>query len=163
MDLIIIAIAICCILVWAGIIDFKESILPNELVVLFLACSCLFHVMSDFEWLSYEEMLLGVVVASGIMLVMRYTANFIYKSDTLGLGDVKLLAASGALLGVHYFMMALAIGAAAGVAHGIILMIITKMKTGSWPNMSELALPAGPGFIFGVLVTAAIAFHAAIF
>lgn len=163
MSLTILIMFICATLIWAGIVDWKESILPNELVVLFLFFGSLFHVAAGFALLSYQEMLLGGIVAGAVMLSIRLVANYVYKADALGLGDVKLLAAAGVWLGVENFTLALAVGAAAGMLHGAAIMAVARLKTGQWPSAQHLRLPAGPGFIVGILLAGTIAFHQAIF
>ena len=72
---------------------------------------------------------------------------------------MKLLSAAGVWLGLDYVLIALLAGAFCGVAHGLILMTIEYRKTGSPPALSTLSIPAGPGFIIGILGTGFYAFR----
>ena len=163
MTLIILLSILVIALLWAAIVDLREMILPNELIIVFLACACLFHIQTGFTYLSYNEMIIGGLAAATLMLVIRWGAQIYYKTDALGLGDVKLLTAAGIWLGMTDFMLALSIGATAGLLHGLLLALIIKKKTGKMPSLATLPVPAGPGFIIGILITGAIAFHTAIF
>ena len=161
--MILLLILMVLTLIWAAIVDLNESLLPNELILAFAALACGFHMSSDFDYLPYKEMIIGGAVAAGLMLLIRFGAYAYYKSDALGLGDVKLLTAAGIWLGATDFMLALSLGATFGLLHGVIVAANIHKKTGTWPSMSTLTIPAGPGFILGILITGAIAFHDAIF
>ena len=78
----------------------------------------------------------------------------IYKMDTLGLGDVKLMAAAGLWLGLEGVVVSLIIGATAGAVHGVIYWVYLKYIKKQKTSFHKLALPAGPGFIAGIIATA---------
>jgi leader peptidase (prepilin peptidase)/N-methyltransferase len=82
---------------------------------------------------------------------VRWAGNAYYGRESMGLGDVKLMAAAGLWLGPHGVILALICGAVAGVMHGCGLALVKRLKTGLWPPMSQLELPAGPGFIVGMI------------
>jgi leader peptidase (prepilin peptidase)/N-methyltransferase len=77
--------------------------------------------------------------------------NAYYKQDTLGLGDVKLLAAAGLWLGVEGVVIALTVGAFAGLLHGIAVGLIQAVRDKRKANFSRLMIPAGPGFCVGII------------
>lgn len=137
-------------------IDLEEGILPNEFVFSFFCLGIVFHFTTTFQHLSPQDMAIGAVLGSGILLAIRVVANWYYKDDTLGLGDVKLLGAAGVWLGPHYTLIALIAGAIAGGLHGLVLAILELKKTKSWPDFSKFSLPAGPGFIVGIMIAAAL-------
>lgn len=133
-------------LVWMGWIDLRLWILPNELVALFALTALPFHFAMDWAYGGWLYFTLGAVAGGGILWVIRLIGNKIYGFETMGLGDIKLLAAAGLWLGPEVILMALAVGAFAGVVHAIILALIT------WRPLSRMMLPAGPGFIAGILI-----------
>ena len=133
-------------LIWLGWIDLKLWLLPNELVFLFAALALPFHMMTDWIYGGWLFFGIGALVGGGILWGIRAIANYIYGFDTLGLGDVKLLAAAGLWLGPEAVMMALSLGAACGVVHAMSLAVIRKK------SLNRMMLPAGPGFISGILI-----------
>lgn len=155
-------IAILGTLGLAAAIDMRHRILPNGLILLFLIGACLFHGLSFYRYLSFEDMAIGGGIALGLMLLIYFGARHFYNQDAFGLGDVKLLAVAGVWLGVQDFMLALIIGALAGMVHGLCIAAVQKRQTGVWPALATLSMPAGPGFVFGILIAGFYAYHDAI-
>ncbi len=160
-----IVITIACISVsltvlgFLAIIDLRTRLLPNKYVLVFFVAGLFFHLATNFKFISVESILFGALAGGGLLLVIRTIANRIYKQDTLGLGDVKLMTAAGVWLGADYIFLALSIGAFAGLVHGIMHGFYLTERTGDKTDFSKLTVPAGPGFIFGVITSAFFAFH----
>lgn len=95
-------------------------------------------------------------MGGGLLLAIRTIANGYYKTDTLGLGDVKLMAAAGLWLGVEHVLIALIIGAGAGVIHGGIYWVYLNFIKHKKTSFHRLKLPAGPGLIIGIVVCGVI-------
>jgi leader peptidase (prepilin peptidase)/N-methyltransferase len=140
-------------------IDLRTRLLPNELVSAFLACGIVFHLSTVFYYAETLDMLSGGIIGFSTLFIIREIANAFYKQDTLGLGDVKLLGAAGIWLGAQHIMLALTIGALAGLLHGLGYAFYTRKKHGYFPPLASLAIPAGPGFAAGIVLTALIAFQ----
>ena len=144
------------LLITLTIIDLKAWLLPNKYVFPFGALGIIFHALTSFTLMDGPNMFLGFIAGGGILLAIRTIANGIYKTDTLGLGDVKLMAAAGLWLGLNGAILSLILGASAGLAHGVIywlhLNFYKKKKTG----FRKLKMPAGPGFIAGIILAAFI-------
>ena len=92
-------------------------------------------------------------MGGGILYVIRMAGNAYYKQDTLGLGDVKLLAAAGLWLGMEGVVFALTAGAFAGLLHGIFVACYRAIKEKTKPNLNRLMIPAGPGFCIGIVAS----------
>jgi len=137
------------------IIDLRHYLLPDKYVFPFGLLGIVFHAATGFRVITPETMIMGAVVGAGILLIVRHFGNKVYKQESMGLGDVKLLGAAGFWLGAADVTIALTIGALAGLLHGIGIAVARKVKTGEAFNMSRLILPAGPGFIVGILVVMA--------
>jgi len=154
-----IIIAIACMLsalVFLGVlcvVDLKTRLLPNKHAAGFFVSGLIFHAINKFQFSAPLDIFLGMIAGSGLLLAIRYIANKIYKRDTLGLGDVKLMGAAGAWLGLEYIFIAISLGAFAGLIHGIIYSHYKKVK------LSTLSIPAGPGFIFGIIIVGIIKFQ----
>ena len=140
------------LLILLAIIDFKTYLLPNIYVTPFAILGVLFHFLIDFYYLSTGEMLAGAAVGFGVLYVIRAAGNKYYGQDSLGLGDVKLLGAAGLWLGPEGVLFAMTLGAFAGLIHGIIFAIHTKIKTKQPFSLRRLTIPAGPGFVIGILL-----------
>ncbi len=108
------------ILVVASAIDLKYWILPDELNFALGVTGIAFHVLTGYQFVSPIQMAAGALVGAGMLFVIRYFSNRHYGRDTLGLGDVKLLGAAGLWLGLDQTLIAITIGAAAGLLHGIL-------------------------------------------
>lgn len=146
------------LLVYLCAIDLREGLLPNEFVMGFAALGLVFHLSTMFRIMPLEDALLGGFIGGAFLYVIRGIANFYYKQDSLGLGDVKLLTAAGIWLGPFYILIGITLGALAGVAHGFYLLMYHKITSGSHFPMARLSLPAGPGFAVGIAIAAGVAY-----
>jgi leader peptidase (prepilin peptidase) / N-methyltransferase len=147
------------LLVALSAVDLREGLLPNELVLSFLGLGIIFHLTTLFAFLSTTEMITGCVMGFAVLYIIRYAAHKFYAQDALGLGDVKLLAAAGVWLGPYYILLAMTMGALAGIVHGLSVAVMQWQKTGSFPAFSTLALPAGPGFAVGIALAGIYTFR----
>lgn len=139
------------LLVILAVIDMRTMLLPNKYVFPFGALGIVFHLLTSFYFLTPADMALGFLAGYGVLWIIRFFGNWYYKTDSLGLGDVKLLGAAGLWLGPVNVTLAMTLGAAGGLLHGIIVAFINKYRTGIF-SLRRLKIPAGPGFVFGILV-----------
>lgn len=133
------------------IIDMTIRILPNTYVGLFFITVLTLHALTGFYSASLTDVILGACAGGGILLAIRMLGNFLYKQDTLGLGDVKLMAAAGALHGIDYIFLSLTLGALLGVVHALFYAAIQYARTRKTVDLSQLSIPAGPAFIVGIV------------
>jgi leader peptidase (prepilin peptidase)/N-methyltransferase len=134
-----------------AVIDFKTMYLPNKYVFPFAVLAVIFHTSLQFSVMDPLSMLIGGAFGYGILWSIRFFGNMYYKTDSLGLGDVKLLGAAGLWLGLSGVTIAMTLGAAAGLVHGLIVAYVQSRKTGEF-NVRRLKIPAGPGFIIGITI-----------
>lgn len=144
------------ILIILAIIDFRTRLLPNIWVGLFAALGVIFHTLTMEAVLSWEVSLMGALGGFGLLYITRALANAHYKQDALGLGDVKLLGAAGIWLGFEHVMIAMSIGAFAGLGHGLIYAAYLAKKNKTSFSLRLLKIPAGPGFVFGILASGSL-------
>ena len=147
------------LLIALSVIDLRVRLLPDKLVLPFALLGILFHITTKWHYLDLTGMLFGALAGFGILFLIRAVANYVYKQDALGLGDVKLMGAAGLWLGADMVMMALSVGAFAGLIHGIAVGLWIAYKTKSRPQFARLQIPAGPGFAIGIVLVAAYMFH----
>jgi leader peptidase (prepilin peptidase)/N-methyltransferase len=139
-------------------VDLKTRLLPNVMVAPFAILGIVFHGVTLFQYLSPFAVIAGGVAGYGIMYAIRAVANHMYKTDALGLGDVKLLGAAGLWLGPDAVMLAMSAGAFAGALHGVVHALWQARKTGTRPAFARLQIPAGPGFAVGIAAVAVYQF-----
>lgn len=137
-----------------SLIDLKTRLLPNALVLLFGSLGLIFHIYTSFAYLSPFQSLAGAATGYGLLWTIRFFANRFYGRDSLGLGDVKLLAAGGLWLGPEGVLMAMTLGAFAGLAYGVGYGVYVAAKHKTPVTLRRLTIPAGPGFAIGLVATA---------
>jgi len=142
------------LLIALSIIDLRVRLLPNKYVFPFALLGVVFHVASEFDIISPADMIAGALIGYGTLWVIRFFANRHYGRDSLGLGDVKLMGAAGLWLGLEGILFALTLGAFAGVLHGVGYAVWEAVRTHSRPSLKQLMIPAGPGFIIGIVAVA---------
>lgn len=153
--LLLCALATLCLL---SLIDLQIGLLPNKLVLTFATLGAVFHVFTDFLYASLEDMALGALTGGGLLYAIRIAANWHYKDDTLGLGDIKLLAAAGLWLGPEHVLFALIAGAVAGLLHGLFVALWARFVRKKPLKLARLSIPAGPGFAVGICLGGAMKF-----
>ena len=152
--LLCILVAIILLIVLA-VIDFKTFLLPNVFVFPFAVLGPIFHLLTDFYHLTLSQVIIGGVAGYALLYAIRWAGNKYYGQDSLGLGDVKLLGASGLWLGLDGVLFAMTAGAFVGLLHGLVFATYQKFKTKQPLSLSRLTIPAGPGFVVGILGTGA--------
>ncbi len=138
------------ILIALSIIDFKTWLLPDPLNLSLAILGVVFHIATHFQIIPPHEMIFGALAGAGLLYIIRIAGNSYYKQESLGLGDVKLLGAAGLWLGLEGTILAIILGAAAGIAHGVILAAVIAARNKTRFSLKRLALPAGPGFCTGI-------------
>lgn len=152
-------IAAPILLVILSAIDLKHWILPDELNLALGITGIAFHMLTAYRFLDIQDMLIGAAIGGGLLYVIRFFANRYYGQDSLGLGDVKLLAAAGFWLGVDGTLQAITLGAFAGLIHGLLYAATIAIKNKSRFSIKRLMIPAGPGFCIGIFIAGCILFH----
>ncbi|MBN8520931.1 MAG: prepilin peptidase [Alphaproteobacteria bacterium] len=160
-------LAACTCLILAGlllvilsVIDLRVRLLPNIYVLPFALLGVVFHLTTSFDLLSSpHDMVIGGITGFMILFLLRLAGNHYYGQDTLGLGDVKLMGAGGLWLGVEGILIALTLGAMAGVIHGLSYAIYSKAVRKAPLRLSHLSIPAGPGFALGIAGVGIWYFH----
>ncbi len=151
-----IALACLCgavtLLIALSVVDLKTRLLPNEMVLGFATLGFVFHLTTLTSFVSVQNIFLGGFIGFASLYIVRAIANHIYKTDTLGLGDVKLIGAGGLWLGPDTIMLAMSAGAFAGLIHGVYEAFKIAKKTKTKPDFSRLQIPAGPGFAIGLVL-----------
>lgn len=124
------------ILLVVFMIDYRHFIIPNGTVILLFLLGLVTTLLEGNYW----NHIIGFFVVSGLLLIVS-----IIVPRGMGLGDVKLMAAAGLLLGWQRVILALMVGSIAGSLIGISL-IVFKLKSRKDP------IPFGPFLSIGIMV-----------
>jgi leader peptidase (prepilin peptidase)/N-methyltransferase len=151
-------LAAIILLIILSIIDLKIWILPDELNLALAVAGLGFHFATSNRFLEWGDMAWGAAMGAGMLLTIRFFANRHYGRDTLGLGDVKLLGAAGIWLGLEGVLMAVTVGAFAGLIHGLVYAFVLSRTSKQKFTIHQLAIPAGPGFAVGIVIAGAMMF-----
>ena len=133
------------LLVVLTITDLRERILPDEVNFFGLGAGLLFSLFTKsldgtalwlasrwFEFpppqmaLSFFDAVLGALAGSGLLWIVAEGYFRIRGREGMGLGDVKMMAAVGAFLGLKRTMMTVLAGSFLGSLIGIFLIAVSK-------------------------------------
>ncbi|MDE5863125.1 MAG: A24 family peptidase, partial [Lachnospiraceae bacterium] len=118
-------------LFFLSIVDWNTQYIPLECNIFIFVCG-LIHLFADFS--NWVEYLIGLFAVSGFLCIVNWIAAPILRKkyegeqeigDVIGDGDIKLMAATGLLLGWKLNFLALGIGCVAG---SVIHLILMKVK-----------------------------------
>ncbi len=130
--------AICAALLVAFFVDVDHMIIPDQVHVVIAVSG----IALDIRWMIqrgalgmvavhdlvgpqvrtflWPRSIVGAAVGAAIFVAVAYLAQIVFRKPALGMGDIKLAAAMGTVLGPGYyflsfFLLAVVIGAAVGV------------------------------------------------
>ena len=135
-------------LIVATFVDIDFQIIPDEIsvggIVLGIILSVLFpaiHGASN-HLLGFRDALLGILVGGGVLWILGCIGDFIFKKESMGGGDIKLLAMIGAFLGWKIALLSLPLASLVGAVVGVIIKVRTKQSV----------IAFGPYLALGALV-----------
>jgi leader peptidase (prepilin peptidase) / N-methyltransferase len=133
------------LLVVLTITDLRERILPDEVNFFGLGAGLLFSLFTKsldgtahwlaarwFDYpppqmaLSFIDAALGAIAGSGLLWIVAEGYFRLRGREGMGLGDVKMMAAVGAFLGLKRTMLTVLVGSLLGSVIGIFLIAVTK-------------------------------------
>lgn len=138
-----------CGLIIATFIDIAHRIIPDEISVGGVVAGLIFSLLlptlqhTTLHGKSFLFSLAGAAVGGAVIFVMGVIGDFIFKKESVGGGDVKLLAAIGAFLGWQRALMVFFLAPLFGAIVGIIVKIITK----------DSVIPYGPFLSLAAIIT----------
>ena len=135
-------------LIIATFIDIEHKIIPDEISVGGIIVGLIFCLLipelqkTSSYLLAFGRSLMGVLIGGGAIYAMGLLGDFIFKKESMGGGDVKLLAMIGAFMGWQSALLTFFIAPVFGGIVGIIVKIRTK----------ESVIPYGPFLALGALI-----------
>lgn len=129
-----------CGLIVATFVDISHRIIPDEIsvggIIVGFILSIIFPQIQNETahlWAGAQS-LLGIIIGGSIIYLTGIIGDFIFKKESMGGGDVKLLAMIGAFLGWKIALLTFFLAPFFGAIVGIIVKIKTK----------ESLIPYGP-------------------
>ena len=135
-------------LIVATFVDIDFQIIPDEIsvggIVLGIILSVLFPAIHGRlnHLLGFRDALLGILVGGGVLWILGCIGDFIFKKESMGGGDIKLLAMIGAFLGWKIALLSLPLASLVGAVVGVIIKVRTKQSV----------IAFGPYLALGALV-----------
>lgn len=126
-----------------SVIDLREFLLPNVLTYPLAGIALLgrFFIGSEPFW----WYLAGGAAGAGSLLLLWWLSPYLFGKEGMGLGDVKLMAGIGLVVGLQGAVLALFVSALSGLLVGLLLQK-NKVATHGY-------IPFGPFLAFGGLVS----------
>jgi len=138
------------ILIIVSAIDYYTRTIPDILplaLTLLAALFCFYNVdIGNHLSQRFINAALGFVIGGGVLIAIGFVGKLIYKKETIGGGDVKLMAAVGAWLGLEKVLLAIFIAALLGSLFGLVLILTKKIDRKSY-------IPFAPFLAAGSFVT----------
>jgi leader peptidase (prepilin peptidase)/N-methyltransferase len=107
---------------------------------------------SCFVWHIAWERLLDILLAAGLILLIRWIYWLIRRREGIGMGDAKLMAMLAAWLGLPSALLAFCLGVVLGAITGLLLLLLpsTREENESW---ALTKLPLGTFLCVGGIVS----------
>lgn len=126
------------LLISVFVIDYKHQIIPNRLNLTILEIGIIFTFLYGLSNVAIAiNMVLGMIAGGGAFLIITLIGGLLYGKETMGFGDVKLVAALGLFFGLSNIIVITLISFLIGAVLSVILLLIRIKKTNEY-------MPFGP-------------------
>jgi leader peptidase (prepilin peptidase)/N-methyltransferase len=126
-----------------AVIDMRHYIIPDQFTLSLLAAGIVVALLPGVP--TPLGSLLGIAAGGGVLLAIGAIGTLVLKKDAMGGGDIKMMAAAGALWGAETALLAILFGALLGSVYGVALMAARKIN-----NAHQI--PFGPFLGIGLWV-----------
>lgn len=121
--------------------DFNYMIILDE-VLLFFGTLLIIEILINNGFMPAVYSIINGGISFAIMLVFKIIGDFIFKRESMGGGDIKLLALFGVMLGWENAIIAIFLGAIIGLPISFVLLIKNKNNV----------VPFGPFLSFAAMI-----------
>ena len=149
------------LMIAGSFIDFDHQLLPDFVTVGGMVLGVVWAIfkgvwsVATFGW-SYKaaawmpviSSVSGLVLGFGLLWLVRWLGTKAFKREAMGMGDVFLMGAVGALFGPIAVIVTLIVSSVLGSLVGIALIALSKTKLGKFT-----AIPFGPYICMGCLAS----------
>ncbi len=131
-------------------IDFDHQLLPDFVTVGGMILGVGANGVTAWRlglWSQVLFSVVGLVFGFGLMWIIRFVGTKAFKREAMGLGDVFLMGAIGALFGPVAVIVTLMVSSVIGSLVGVGMILLSKAKLGNF-----VSIPFGPYLCMGCLV-----------
>jgi len=135
-------------LITVSVIDLDFQIIPDEISLGGLALGLVVSVLlpslhgTDSRWLALGRSVIGVLVGGGVLYLTGMLGDFIFRKESMGGGDIKLLAMAGSILGWKLVVLTFFIAPILALLPGLWVLLFRKSHV----------IPYGPFLSLGLVV-----------
>lgn len=141
------------LMIVGSMIDFDHKLLPDFVTVggmilgvVSNAYFCFFHWEVVYWQIFLRYTIGGLVLGFGLLWLLRFLASKVFKREAMGMGDVFLMGAVGALFGPVAVLVTLILSSIFGSIVGLGMIALAKTKLGKFYE-----IPYGPYICLGCL------------
>jgi leader peptidase (prepilin peptidase) / N-methyltransferase len=129
-------IAFLILLIPISVIDIRHYIIPDIFTLSFLVLSLGISFIPS--GITPQQSLLGILAGGGSLWLLGFIGKVVFKKgDAMGGGDIKMMAAAGALWGPEIALIAIVLGAFLGSLAGLPMILLKKIN-------ADHHIPFGP-------------------
>lgn len=142
-------LAFICALIVASFVDFEFQIIPDEIsvggLVVGVLCSVLIPSLhgTDSPWVALGRSVLGLFVGGGLLYGTGIIGDFMFRKESMGGGDIKLLAMAGSLLGWKAVTVTFFISPVIALIPGVFVLLLKRTNV----------IPYGPFLSLGLVAS----------
>jgi leader peptidase (prepilin peptidase)/N-methyltransferase len=142
-------LAFVCALIAASAIDLEFQIIPDEIslggLVVGVALSVLVPALhgADSRWVSLGRSVTGLLVGGGLLYATGLLGDFLFRKESMGGGDIKLLAMAGSILGWKLVTLTFFLSPILAIGPGMLVLLFKRTHV----------IPYGPFLSLGLLVS----------
>jgi len=137
------------LMIVGSMIDFDHKLLPDFVTVGGMILGVAYHGFNsimDHSFFSILHSLIGLVFGFGLLWLIRWLGTKAFKREAMGMGDVFLMGAVGALFGPVAVLVTLILSSVFGSIVGVSMIALSKTKFGRF-----VEIPFGPYICMGCL------------
>jgi leader peptidase (prepilin peptidase)/N-methyltransferase len=156
LPMMIVALIFFCSLIVVFFVDIEHQIIPDEISLGGIAFGVVVSIIyppiqnTASHYLAFLRSIEGLVIGGALFWFIRIVGGRVFKKEALGFGDVKLMAAIGALLGPSLVLLTAFLAALIGSVIGLTLIVIGRAELGSrLPFGPFICLGAATAFLYG--------------
>ena len=135
---------VVCALVVITMIDLEHQIIPDRITLPGIA----FGFVAGTYTMDFWSSLIGFLAGGGSLWAVAILSELILKKEGMGGGDIKYLAAAGALLGWKQVLLIIFLGSFLGAGAGLLAAIVSMILK----KHVESRLPFGPFLAAATLI-----------
>ncbi len=145
------------LMIVGSMIDFDHKLLPDFVTVggmilgvaATIGDTCVLYLTYGGQgwWVPAAFSMIGLVFGFGLLWLVRWLGSKAFKREAMGLGDVFLMGAVGALFGPVAVLVTLILSSVFGSIVGVSMIVLSKTKFGKF-----VEIPYGPYICMGCLV-----------